>query len=101
MESPDRRFHPNDVQALSIIKFGSMSSPKEPKLQSPLSGNGSNLLSLQENLLGCMSEMPGNLILLVTIFSIISVGLDEDEYLNLWIVPSYSFNTRPSIAIIK
>jgi hypothetical protein len=35
-----------------------------------------------------MSEMPGNLIFLVTIFSIMGVGLDQDEYPNLWIVPS-------------
>jgi hypothetical protein len=35
-----------------------------------------------------MSDMPGNLIFLVTIFSIISVGLDQDEYPNLWIVSS-------------
>jgi hypothetical protein len=32
--------------------------------------------------------MPGNLIFLVTIFSIIGVGLDQDEYLNHWIVSS-------------
>jgi hypothetical protein len=38
-----------------------MSSPKEDELQSPLPGNGANLLSLQETLLGCISEMPGNL----------------------------------------
>jgi hypothetical protein len=46
------------------------------------------LLSLQETLLGCKSEMPGNLIFLETIFSIIGVGLDQDEYLTLWIVSS-------------
>jgi hypothetical protein len=44
------------------------------------------VLSLQETLLGCNSEMPGNLIFLETIFSIIGVGLDQDEYLNLWII---------------
>jgi hypothetical protein len=51
---------PSDVQALSIIKAGSMSSPKEAELRSPLPGNDANLLSLQETLLGCKSEMPGN-----------------------------------------
>jgi hypothetical protein len=66
---------------LSIIKDGSMSCPKEAELQSPLPGNDANLLSLQETLLGCKSEMPGNLIFLETIFSIIGVGLDQDEYL--------------------
>jgi hypothetical protein len=62
MESPDRKLQPNDVQTLSIIKAGAMSSPKEAELQSPLPGNDANLLSLQETLLGCKSEMPGNLI---------------------------------------
>jgi hypothetical protein len=33
---------PSGVQALSIIKVGSMSSPKEAELQSPLPGNGAN-----------------------------------------------------------
>ena len=60
-----------------------MSSPMEAKLQSPLPSNGANLLSLQETLLGCKSEMPGNLIFLETIFSIIGVGLDQDKYINL------------------
>jgi hypothetical protein len=46
------------------------------------------MLALQETLLGCISEIPGNLIFLVTIFSIIGVGLDQDEYLNHWIVYS-------------
>ena len=55
-------------------------------------GNGANLLSLQETLLGCKSKMPGNLIFLETIFSIICVGLDQDEYLNLWIVSSRQSN---------
>jgi hypothetical protein len=32
--------------------------------------------------------MPGNLIFLVTVFSIIGVGLDQDEYSNHWIVSS-------------
>ena len=41
------------------------------------------VLSLQETLLGCKSEMLGNLIFLETIFSIIGVGLDQDEYLSL------------------
>ena len=40
------------------------------------------LLALQETLLGCISKIPGNLIFLVTIFSIIGVGLDQDEYPN-------------------
>ena len=48
----------------------------------------SYLLSLQETLLGCISEMPGNSIFLVTIFSIMGVGLDQDEYLNHWFVSS-------------
>jgi hypothetical protein len=69
-----------------------MSSPREAELQSLLLGNDTNLLSLQETLLGCKSEMPGNLILLETIFSIIGVGLDQDEYLNLWIVSSRQSN---------
>ena len=68
-------YNPNDVQALSIIKVGSMSSPREAELQSPLPGSGANLLSLQETLLGCKSEMTGNLIVLETIFSNIGVGL--------------------------
>ena len=42
-------------------KQGSMSSPREVELQSPLPGNGANLLSLQETPLGCSSRMPGNL----------------------------------------
>jgi hypothetical protein len=75
---------PNFVYHQSWI----LSSPREAELQSPLPGNDANLLSLQETLLGCISEMPGNLIFLVTIFSIIGVGLDQDEYPNLWIAPS-------------
>jgi hypothetical protein len=51
---------PNDVQTLSMVKAGSMSSPKEAELRSPLPSNDANLLSLQETLLGCKSEMPGN-----------------------------------------
>jgi hypothetical protein len=51
-----------------------------------------NVLLLQETLLGCKSEMPGNLIFLEIIFSIISVGLDQDEYPNLWIVSSRQSN---------
>jgi hypothetical protein len=50
------------------------------------------LLSLLETLLGCNSEMPGNLVFLETIFSIIGVGLDQDEYINLWIVSSRQSN---------
>ena len=57
-----------------------MLSPRDAELRSPLPGNGANLLSLQETLLGCKSEIPGNLIFLETIFSIIGVGLDQDEY---------------------
>ena len=82
----------NDVQALSIIKAGSMSSHKEAELQSLLPSNDANLLSLQETPLGCKSEMPGNLIFLESIFSIIGVGLDQDEYLNLLIVFSRQSN---------
>jgi hypothetical protein len=41
-----------------------------------------NVLSLQENLLGCISEMPGNLIVFVIIYSIMGVKFDQDEYLN-------------------
>jgi hypothetical protein len=55
-------------------------------------GKKAKVLSLQETLLGCKSEMPGNLIFLETIFSIIDVGLDQDEYLNLWIVSSRQSN---------
>jgi hypothetical protein len=46
------------------------------------------VLSLQETLLGCISEMPGNLTILVMIHSIMGVGLDQDEYLTHWIVSS-------------
>ena len=42
-------------------KQGSMSSPREAELQSPLPKNNCNLLSLQETLLGCRWRMPGNL----------------------------------------
>jgi hypothetical protein len=42
-------------------KIGSMSSPKEAELQSPLPGNGANLLSLQETLCGCRPKVLGNL----------------------------------------
>ena len=63
-------------------------SLKEFELQSLLPSNGANLLSLQETLLGCISEMPGNLIFFVIIFSIMGVGLDQDEYLNHEIVSS-------------
>ena len=58
-----------------------MSSPKEANIQSPLPGNGANLLALQETLLGCKSKMLGNLTILVMVHSIMSVGLDQDEYL--------------------
>jgi hypothetical protein len=59
-----------------------LSSPREAELQSLLPDNGANLLALQETLLGYILEIPGNLIFLITIFSIIDVGLDQDEYLN-------------------
>jgi hypothetical protein len=36
--------------------------------------------------------MPGNLIFLETILSIIGVGFAQDEYLNLWIVFSIQSN---------
>ena len=36
--------------------------------------------------------MPGNLIFLETSFSIIGVVLDQDEYINLWIVFSRQSN---------
>jgi hypothetical protein len=39
----------NMSRTLSIIKDGSMSSPKEAELQSPLPDNDANLLSLQES----------------------------------------------------
>ena len=58
-----------------------MSSPKEANIQSPLPGNGANLLALQETLLGCHSKMPSNLTILVMVHSIMSIGLDQDEYL--------------------
>jgi hypothetical protein len=65
-----------------------LSSPREAELQSPLPDNDANLLALQETLPGCISEMSGNLIFLVTIFSNKGVGLDQDEYLNHWFVSS-------------
>jgi hypothetical protein len=49
------------VQALSIIKDGSNSSPREAELQSPLPGNGAILLSLQGTLWGCKPKILGNL----------------------------------------
>ena len=63
-------------------------SPRKDELQSPLPGNGANLLALQETLLGCSSKMPGNLTILVMVHSIMSVGLDQDEYLTNWTVYS-------------
>ena len=53
-------YNQNSVQNLSIIKVGSMSSPREAELQYILPGNGANLLALQETPLGCSSRMPGN-----------------------------------------
>ena len=58
-------YNQNSVQTLSVIKVGSMSSPREAELQSSFSGNGTNLLSLEENPLGCSSRMPGNLIFIL------------------------------------
>ena len=40
-------------------KLKLMSSPREAELQSPFPGNDTNLLALQETLLGCSSKMPG------------------------------------------
>jgi len=65
-----------------------MSFPKEAELQSLFPDNDANLLSLQETLLGCISEMLGNLTVFVIIYSIMGVGLDQYEYLNHWIVYS-------------
>ena len=65
-----------------------MSYPKEAKLQSPFPSNGANLLSLQETLLGCISEMPGNFTNLAMVHSIMGVRLDQDEYLTNWTVYS-------------
>ena len=42
-------------------KHGSMLSPREAELQSPLPDNGASLLSLQETPPGCSLRMPGNL----------------------------------------
>ena len=53
-------YNQNSVHTLSIIKVGSMMSPREADLQSSLPGNGTNLLSLQETPLGCSLMMPGN-----------------------------------------
>ena len=44
------------------------------------------VLSLQETLLGCISEMPGNLNKLSMIYSMMGMRLDQDEYLTHWIV---------------
>jgi hypothetical protein len=63
------------------------------------------MLSLQETLIGCKSEMPGNLIFLETIFSIIDVGLDQDEYLRVGLCLKdcleISNITRPSKNVIR
>ena len=73
---------------MSIIKAVSMSSPREAELHSLLLGNNANLLALQETLLGCNSKMPGNLTILLMVHSIMSVGLDQEEYLTNWTVYS-------------
>ena len=65
-------FHTNGVarQMITTIiisklclssKHGSMSSPREAELQSPLPDNGASLLSLQKTPLGCSLRIPGNL----------------------------------------
>ena len=54
-------YNQNSVQNLSIIKAGSMSSPREAELQSPLLSNVANLVLIQETPLSCSSRMPGNL----------------------------------------
>ena len=41
-------YNQNSVQTLSIIKVGSMSSPREARFQSPLLNNGTSLLALKE-----------------------------------------------------
>ena len=53
-------YNQDNFQALSIIKVGSISSPTEFEFQSILPGNDTNLLALQETLLGYISNMPGN-----------------------------------------
>jgi hypothetical protein len=92
MRSPDRWLQPKKFPNFVYHQSWILSSPREAELQSPLPGNDANLLSLQETLLGYKSEMPGNLIFLENIFSIIGVGLDQDEYLNLYIVSSRQSN---------
>ena len=47
-----------------------------------------SMLPLQEILLGCNSKMPGNLTIIIMVQSIMSVGLDQDEYLTNWTVYS-------------
>jgi hypothetical protein len=52
------------MSSLSLSSnVGFMSSPKEDELQSPFLGNDTNLLSLQEILLGCTSKKLGNLLI--------------------------------------
>ena len=55
-------------------KLELMSSPKESDLQSPLPGNGANLLALQETLLGCSSKMPGNFSIFLMMGNMDQVG---------------------------
>ena len=50
-------------------KLELMLSPREAELLSPLPGNGTNLLALQETLLGCSSKMPGNFNIFVMVYS--------------------------------
>ena len=57
-------------------KKGSMVSPREAKLQSPLLGNDANLLSLQETPLDCSSRMLGNL----NIFMVFLTGSSQVTY---------------------
>ena len=54
-------YNHNSVHTLSIIKVGSMSSPREAELQSPLPRNDTNLIALHETRLGCSSRILGNL----------------------------------------
>ena len=51
-----------------------MSSPREAELQSPVLGNDTNLLDLQETLLGCSLKMPGNLVIFSMMGNMDKVG---------------------------
>ena len=72
-------YNHNHVQTLSIIKVGSMSSPREAEIHSPVPDNDANLLSLQENPLGCSSRMPGNL----NVFNVFSEWINSDDLKDL------------------